>query len=385
LVVGDQKLVVRLIPSGILRSQTACVLAQGMAIDPASLVTELDELGRRGLLRERSSLIVSDRAHAILPYHVLVDRLREQGPDALGTTKRGVGPCYEDKAGRRGVPLGALRDRGRTQGLVDRALASWAPTIVALGGQPPRTSDIMASLDPIADRIVPLLGDTSKLVEQTVREGKKVLFEGAQGTLLDVDHGTYPYVTSSHATAGGACVGTGLGPSRVDFVVGLVKAYCTRVGGGPFPTELLDETGERLRKRGDEFGSVTGRPRRTGWLDLPALRYAARINGLDGIALTKLDVLTGLSSIGICVAYRTPHGVTEDFPIDDLDRATPVYESMEGWSADLASARTMDALPATARAYVARLEREIGCPVVLVSVGSRRDETIALRDPFEPT
>jgi adenylosuccinate synthase len=382
LVVGDQKLVVRLIPSGILRPQTVCVLAQGMVIDPASLVTELDELAKRGLVRERGSLVFSDRAHAILPYHVLVDGLREQGPDALGTTKRGVGPCYEDKAGRRGVPLGALRDLARTEALVVRALAAWEPTIRALGGEPPKAADVMAKLRPLAERIVPLLADTSQLVERAVRAGKKVLFEGAQGTLLDIDHGTYPFVTSSHATAGGACAGTGVGPSRIDYVVGLVKAYCTRVGGGPFPTELSNDIGERLRVRGDEFGSVTGRPRRTGWIDLPALRYAVRINGLDGIALTKLDVLTGLESIGLCVAYRTPNGTTEDFPIDDLEHATPVYETMPGWQQDLASARSVDALPETARRYIARIERDIGCRVVLLSVGSRRDETIVLEDPF---
>jgi adenylosuccinate synthase len=384
LVVGDQKLVVRLIPSGILRPQTACVLAQGMAIDPASLVTELEELAKRGLVRQGGSLVVSERAHAIFPYHVLVDSQREKGPDALGTTKRGVGPCYEDKAARRGVPLGALRDLARTEQLIDRALAAWAPCIHALGAQTPKVSEIMDWVRPLAPRIVPLLGDTSKLVERAVRDGKRVLFEGAQGTLLDVDHGTYPFVTSSHATAGGACVGTGVGPSRVDFVVGLVKAYSTRVGGGPFPTELTDAIGDGLRKRGDEFGSVTGRPRRTGWIDLPALRYAARINGLDGIALTKLDVLTGLDSIKVCVAYETARGRTDDFPIDDLEGATPVFDTASGWKADISGARSMEALPEAARNYVARIEREIGVPVILVSVGSRRDETILLRDPFGP-
>jgi len=399
LVVGDSKLVVRLIPSGILREGTRCVLAQGMAIDPASLVGELDELAKRGLVRgvrrpgrgegadadaDAGSLVVSDRAHAILPYHVLVDTLREQTPGALGTTKRGVGPCYEDKAARRGVPLGALRDLARTEALIDRALAAWAPTIHALGGKPPSVREVMDKLRPLADRVVPMLAETSRLVERAVRDGKKVLFEGAQGTLLDVDHGTYPFVTSSHATAGGACTGSGVGPSRIDAVVGLVKAYCTRVGGGPFPTELTDEVGERLRKRGDEYGSVTGRPRRTGWLDLPALRYAVRVNGLDGLAITKLDVLTGLDSIRVCVAYDTPHGRTEDFPIDDVERATPVYETVPGWREDLGGARTMDALPAAARRYVERIERDAGCPVVLVSVGSRRDETIVLKDPFRP-
>jgi adenylosuccinate synthase len=399
LVVGDEKLVVRLIPSGILRPRTECVLAQGMAIDPASLVTELDELAKRGIDRPaegigrhgtagrngngNASLFVSDRAHAILPYHVLVDRLREQTVDALGTTKRGVGPCYEDKAARRGVPLGALRDLGKTRGLVERGLACWGPTITSLGGTAPSVSEVMATLEPLAPRVVPLLAETSKLVELAVRSGKKVLFEGAQGTLLDIDHGTYPFVTSSHATAGGACTGVGVGPSRIDYVVGLVKAYCTRVGGGPFPTELTNEIGDRLRKRGDEYGSVTGRPRRTGWLDLPALRYAVRVNGLEGLALTKLDVLTGLGEVRLCVGYRTAAGgVSEDFPIDDAMHAEPVFEAVPGWQEDIGHARSLADLPKAARSYVERIEREAGCPVVLVSVGSRRDETIVLRDPF---
>jgi adenylosuccinate synthase len=384
LVVGGNKLVVRLIPSGILRTNTTCVLAQGMAIDPASLVGELDELAKRGLTRASGSLVVSDRAQAILPYHVLVDGLREQTSQALGTTKRGVGPCYEDKVGRRGIFLGALRDLKKAEGLVARALAHWEPIIVALGGTPPGVSEVMKALGPLAERIVPMLTDTAALVERAVRDGKRVLFEGAQGTLLDIDHGTYPFVTSSHATAGGACTGAGIGPSRVDAVVGLVKAYCTRVGGGPFPTELNDAIGEQLRKRGDEYGSVTGRPRRTGWLDLPALRYAVRINGLDGLALTKLDVLTGLDAIQVCVGYRTPRGTTEDFPIDEMEHATPLYETVPGWKDDLAGARTLDALPPAARAYVGRIERDAGCPVILVSVGSRRDETIVLSDPFVP-
>jgi adenylosuccinate synthase len=382
LVVGDSKLVVRLVPSGILRRGTTCVLAQGMAIDPASLVGELDELARRGVLDGARPLVVSDRAHAILPYHVLVDGLREKTPQALGTTKRGVGPCYEDKVGRRGLPLGALRDMKRTEGIVTLALAHWAPVIHALGGVVPGVSDMMDGLRPLADRIVPMLAETSRLVERAVRDGKRVLFEGAQGTLLDIDHGTYPFVTSSHATSGGACTGTGVGPSRIDTVIGLVKAYLTRVGGGPFPTELLDDVGEGLRKRGDEYGSVTGRPRRTGWLDLPALRYAVRVNGLDGLAITKLDVLTGLRELRVCVAYDTPHGRADELPIDDVEHAVPVYETMPGWSEDLGAARALGDLPAAARRYIERIERDAGAPAVLVSVGSRRDETIVLRDPF---
>ena len=382
LVVGDSKLVVRLIPSGILRPNTTCVLAQGMAIDPIALVGELDELIKRGHARGAGSLVVSDRAHAILPYHVLVDSLREQAPGALGTTKRGVGPCYEDKAARRGIPLGALRDLAKTEELVTRAHSFWQPAVAALGGQLPTVREVMDRVRPAAERVVPLLGDTSKIVELAVRQKRRVLFEGAQGTLLDIDHGTYPFVTSSHATAGGACTGVGVGPSRIDSVVGLVKAYCTRVGAGAFPTELKNELGDRLRQRGDEYGSVTGRPRRTGWLDFPALRYAARINGLDGVALTKLDVLTGIESIQVCVGYRASQGTTEDFPIQEVEHATPIYERMEGWTEDLSTARTLAALPAAARRYIERIEREVGCPVVLVSVGSRRDETVVLRDPF---
>jgi adenylosuccinate synthase len=382
LVVGDEKTVVRLIPSGILRDRTACVLAQGMVIDPESLLAELAELARKGITRGGESLFVSDRAHAILPYHILVDGLREQTEGALGTTKRGVGPCYEDKAARRGVLLGALRDLARTKKLVERALCAWEPTIRDLGGAPPKVSEVMDKLEAMAPRIVPLLADTSRVVERAVRGGQRVLFEGAQGTLLDIDHGTYPFVTSSSATAGGACTGTGVGPSRIDFVVGLVKAYCTRVGGGPFPTELSDAVGEGLRKRGDEYGSVTGRPRRTGWLDLPALRYAVRVNGLDGIALTKLDVLTGLDEIKVCTSYRVRGDLVDEFPIDDVEHATPIYESVPGWKDDLSGARSLDGLPEPARRYVARIEKEAGCPLILVSVGSRRDETIALVDPF---
>ena len=389
LVVGTDKLVVRLIPSGILRPNTLCVLAQGMVIDPTSLLGEIDELSRRGHKDlESGRLLVSDRAHAILPYHVLVDTLREQGSGAIGTTKRGVGPCYEDKVGRRGVPLGALRDAKRTERLVAAALEAWAPTIKALGGTPPSVEQIMTGLSPLAKRIVPLLSDTGAVAEAAVRAGKNVLFEGAQGTLLDIDHGTYPFVTSSSATAGGACTGAGVGPTRIDAVVGLTKAYCSRVGSGPFPTELHDATGERLRKIGEEFGAVTGRPRRTGWLDLPALRYAVRVNGLDGLALTKLDVLTGLDEIKVCVRYRSTRGGSVDdgaelgFPNAGEDDLVPVYETLPGWKEDLSGARALADLPAAARRYLDFIEKAAECPLWLISVGSRRDATLVLKDPF---
>jgi adenylosuccinate synthase len=384
LVVGEETLIVRLVPSGILRPRTRCVMAQGMVVDPAVLVGEITAIEARGLVVD-GRLFVSDRAHVILPYHPLIDALREgvtgQGTK-IGTTKRGIGPCYEDKAARRGVRVGDLADLGRTRALVDRALAAWAPVIRDLGGEVPDAGRVLDELAPLAARLRPLVADTSALVEGALKAGERVLLEGAQGTLLDVDHGTYPFVTSSSAVAGGACAGVGIGPTRIRRVVGLSKAYATRVGEGPFPTELHDAVGERIRAVGQEFGSVTRRPRRTGWIDLPALRYAARVNGLDGIALTKLDVLTGLSAVSACVAYDTPAGRTRDLPIDALATATPVYESFPGWSEGLASARALADLPATARAYVRFLEEQIEVPIDIVSVGARRDETITLRHAF---
>ena len=381
----DDKVVVRLIPSGILRPDVRCVLGQGMVIDPVSLVFEIDELARRGHLPralDSKRLAVADKAHAILPYHVLVDTLREQGEGAIGTTKRGVGPCYEDKVGRRGVPLGAFRDLGRLEALARSALSAWEPTIRALHGSPPELRSVMDTLAPLAPRIVPLLADAGALVDVALKAKKNVLLEGAQGTLLDIDHGTYPFVTSSSAIAGGACTGAGVGPTRIGAVIGLTKAYCTRVGSGPFPTELSNDVGERLRKRGEEFGSVTGRPRRTGWLDIPALRYAVRVNGLSGLALTKLDVLTGLTELQMCVAYQRGAERVAELPAEDLSEFTPVYETLTGWDEDLGAARSLGALPPKARAYVERIEKLTECPVTLVSVGSRRDETIVLSNPF---
>ncbi len=381
LVVGDDKIIVRLIPSGVLRPSVSCVLGQGMVIDPRSLVSELDDLKKRGVDAE-SRLVVSERAHAILPYHVLIDGLREQGKDAIGTTKRGVGPCYEDKVARRGITLGAFRDPKRLADLVGRALEGWGPQLKALGEKGPSVAEVLEAIEPSRERIARMLAPTQLLVDRAIKDKKRVVLEGAQGTLLDVDHGTYPFVTSSTPTAGGACVGAGVGPSRIDEVIGLVKAYTTRVGGGPFPTELFDDIGERIRKVGAEFGSVTGRPRRTGWLDLPALRYAASVNGLDGLAITKLDVLTGLEEVKVCVAYETPRGTTQDFPIDELEKAKPVLRSFRGWTEELGKARAMEELPDAAREYLRFIETESGCPIVLASIGPRRDETIMLRDPF---
>jgi adenylosuccinate synthase len=385
LVVGDDKLVVRLLPSGILRPQTRCILAQGMVIDPDVLLGEVDELIRRGHREVEKRLCVSDRAHLILPYHVLVDTLREAAPGGIGTTKKGIGPAYEDKARRTGVRAGDLRDPVRLGERIRASLEAWAPTIKHLGGEVPSADAILKQLEASTPRLVSLLANTSQIVDQAVREGKRVMLEGAQGTLLDIDHGTYPFVTSSSAVAGGASIGVGIGPNRINSVLGITKAYATRVGSGPFPTELNDGDGQHLREVGAEFGSVTGRPRRTGWLDLPALRYAARVNGIDGLALTKLDVLTGLSRIQVCVAYDTPEGRTDEFPIDYLDvpgAVKPVYEEMTGWSEKLDGVRVLDELPKAARHYVRFLEEAAKVPLYLLSVGPRRSETIVLHNPF---
>ncbi len=386
LVVGEEKVVVRLVPSGILRPDATCVMAQGMVVDLAVLCGEIDALEARGVA-VAGRLVLSDRAHAILPYHLEVDARREgAATDAarIGTTKKGIGPCYEDKAARRGVRLGDLVCKEHARERIEAACAAWTPVLVALGGEAPSAAAVLAAIEPYIDRLAPLLADTAKVVDDAIRGGKNVLLEGAQGTLLDVDHGTYPFVTSSSATAGGACTGAGVGPTRIDGVIGLVKAYTTRVGGGPFPTELHDDVGERLRKVGGEFGSVTGRPRRTGWLDLPALRFAARVNGMTSIALTKMDVMTGVERIEVCEAYQTPQGRTEEFPLDDLARSKPIYRAMKPWTASIDHARKLEDLPSEARAYVTMIEEALGIPAQLISVGPERDATITRGDFFAP-
>lgn len=389
LVVGDEKTVVRLLPSGILHADTTCILAQGMVVDPEVLLGEIDDLEARGSgsLGERVSL--SSRAHLVLSYHRQIDALRESAAQdrAIGTTKKGIGPAVEDKVRRTGILAGDLRDTARLRERIEGALTHWRPMFTALGATAPTVDAIVAELEPVRSRIVPLLADTSLLVEQARKSGKRILVEGAQGTLLDIDHGTYPFVTSSSPIAAGAAAGAGIGPTRISASVGIVKAYATRVGAGPFPTELDNDAGRHMQKVGAEFGSVTGRPRRTGWFDLPGFRYAARVNGLDGFALTKLDVLTGLDKLLVAVAYDTPNGRTEEFPMDELgldaSSVHPVYEELEGWSEDITQAKLLDDLPAAALRYVRYVEERSGIPLYLLSVGPRRSETIVLRDPFD--
>ena len=383
LVVGGKKTILRLIPSGVLHMSPRIVLAQGTAIDPAVLVQEIDQLRDScGLTPER--LLVSDRAHVVLPHHMQLDAARERTGKAIGTTKRGMGPVYQDKVARRGVRMCDLVKPERFRARVQENLDAWAPLAAHYGETLPSVDDIEAAYRPLADKLAPYVGNAGIVVYEAVQSKKNVLFEGAQATLLDVDHGTYPYVTSSSTIAGGAATGAGIGPTAFDRVVGITKAYTTRVGEGPFPTELFGAAGDALRKAGHEFGSVTGRPRRCGWLDLPALRYAVRVNGLDSFAMTKIDVLCGLKNLALCVAYELDGERLAEPPPDaeDLARVKPIYETLPGWDGDLSEVRTIEELPRSVRAYIDRVERETRCPIKLLSVGADREHTITLGNPF---
>ncbi len=381
LVVGGDKVVFHLIPSGALHVKTRCVIGQGTVVDPRVLVDELEELRTRGLLDE-PRVLVSERAHIVLPHHVAIDGLREKGDGAIGTTKRGIGPAYEDKVGRRGLRVGDLLRPELFAEKLSANLARWEPFFGALGAEPTDRAKVAEEYLALGERLRPYVADTSRYLSGCIARGEKVLLEGAQGTMLDIDHGTYPYVTSSTVIAGGASAGAGISPGVIDEVVGISKAYTTRVGGGPFPTELHGDEGERLRAAGAEFGATTGRPRRCGWLDVPALRFAVRINGMTQLALTKLDVLGGLGDLRICVAYELDGERLDEPPYDGLDRVTPVYETLSGWDEDITGCESVDALPPRARAYVERIEELAGCRLGLVSVGADRDATLRLSDPF---
>jgi adenylosuccinate synthase len=381
LVVGDEKVVFHLVPSGALHAKTRCLLGAGMVIDPAVLVEELAVIRERGLLSE-GRVIVSDAAHLVLPQHKLVDALRERGPRAIGTTQRGIGPCYEDRAARRGVRALDLADRASLQAKVEANLEGWRPVIEALGGDTPNAGPIVEGLLAAAAVLAPLVGDVTSALHGARAAGQRILLEGAQGTMLDLDHGTFPFVTSSSVTAGGACTGTGLGPTHIDRVLGITKAYTTRVGEGPFPTELFGEEGDRLRAAGGEYGATTGRPRRCGWLDIPVLRHAVRVNGLSELALTKLDVLSGVDPLRVCVAYELDGRRLEVPPSSGLERVRPLYEELPGFRGELGGVRSMSELPEDARRYVARIEELAGVPITIVSLGPERTQTITLADPW---
>jgi adenylosuccinate synthase len=376
-VIGDAQFILRQIPSGILQPSVTCVIGNGVVLDPATLFTELDELTTRGIATA-GRLFVSERAHLVLPYHKLLDAASEKSQN-IGTTGRGIGPAYEDKYGRRGIRVGDLRHLDAAADLV-RDRVERANRLLEVMGASARASadEHVAVLRQLAPRLLPLAADTGLLVYRAVRGGRRVLLEGAQGALLDVDHGTYPYVTSSNTTAGGAAVGAGIGPTAINGVLGVVKAYTTRVGNGPLPTEADTATGDRLRELGGEFGSVTGRARRCGWFDATVVRYAVRVNGLTGLAVTKLDVLDTFAEIPVCIAYRLDGRECEQIPAeaDALGRVQPVYEMLPGWRQSTGGARTLADLPPAARAYLDRLEALSETPLRFVSVGTRRDQII---------
>ncbi len=369
-----------LVPSGILYPGTLCVIGTGTVVDPGALVTEIVALEQRGI--DLDGLRLSGSAHLIMPYHVALDGASEMrlGRFSIGTTRRGIGPCYQDKAARIGIRAQDLLDPKILVRKLEIALEMKNEIMERIYGLPRMdTQQVADTLAPIAGRLAPFIADTSLLVDQALRDGKNVLLEGAQGTMLDVDHGTYPFVTSSNPIAGAACTGIGIGPTRISRVVGVSKAYATRVGEGPFPTELDDADGALMLKRGNEFGTTTGRQRRCGWIDLVALRYAARLSGFTELALTKLDVLSGFERVRICEAYRTREGeLLTEFPYHQtvFHGCTPVYRDLEGWDDDISECRGLKHLPTAARAYVDTIAAAVEVPITLIGTGQGRHQVI---------
>jgi adenylosuccinate synthase len=387
LVVDGEQTVLHVVPSGVLHPGTVNLIGPGVVVDPRVLIPELERLEARGVLRDPARVRVSGRAHVIFEWNVALDKAREESRrgSAIGTTGRGIGPTYEDKVARRGIRVADLLDPESLRGAIERLVREKNFELEQVHGwQPLDGETLWREAVGYGRRLAPYVDHTSRILGNAVRDGKNVLFEGAQGTFLDIDHGTYPYVTSTNCVAGAVCTGAGIGPTRIDHVLGISKAYSTRVGGGPFPTEETGSVGERLREKGGEFGATTGRPRRCGWLDAVMLREAAVVNGLTGLALNKLDILSGLAEIPIATAYRIDGKVTDEFPmtLGELARAEPVYEQLPGWSADLGAARRWEDLPDAARRYVDRIEALVEVPVELISVGAGRDATIARSDPF---
>ena len=385
LVVGDQVYKLSLLPSGVVQGKLS-VIGNGVVVDPWHLLEEIAKLGGQGVNITPDLLVLADNATLILPLHADLDKAREAATTAkIGTTGRGIGPAYEDKVGRRAIRVGDLADREALKAKIDRLLAHHAPLRKGLGLPDYDADQLLAMLEEIAPKVLPFARPAWRLLDEVVKSGKRVLFEGAQGALLDVDHGTYPYVTSSNTVAGQAAAGSGLGPRGPGYVLGIVKAYTTRVGEGPFPTELFDEIGQHLGSVGREFGVVTGRPRRCGWFDAALVRQSVALNGIDGIALTKLDVLDGLPKLKICVGYRLGDQTFDYLPAGLKAQAAlePIYEEMEGWSESTAGATSWKDLPANAVKYVRRVEELIGAPAAMVSTSPQRDDTIMVRDPFQ--
>jgi adenylosuccinate synthase len=385
LVVGDKKYALHLIPSGILNPDTINIIGNGVVFDPKGFLEEMKKLKDDGI--DTKNIKISDRAHVIFPYHKELDALSEnaRGENKIGTTKKGIGPCYMDKTERSGIRICDLMDKDIFASKLKQAVDSKNQIIEKIyGGQGFKFDDIYEEYIGYADQIRSYVDDTSVIVYEAIKSGKKVLFEGAQGTLLDLDLGTYPYVTSSHPISGGFSIGAGIGPNMIKDVVGIVKAYTTRVGEGPFVTELLDETGDKIRTQGNEFGTTTGRPRRCGWFDSVIVSYASRVNGLTSISLMLLDVLTGFDKIKICTSYKLGDKIIKNFPasLDDLGKCEPIYEELDGWNEDICSVENYENLPENAKKYIERIEELVGVNVDMVSVGPKRTQTIIRKNVF---
>ena len=387
LVIGGEKTVLHLIPSGVLREGVLCLIGNGVVLSPEALLKEMGALESRGVpVRER--LRISPACALILPYHSALDLAREQarGDRKIGTTGRGIGPAYEDKVARRGLRLGDLRDPARFEARLREVMEYHNFVLTQYYHQ--EAIDVARTLEDalrMGETLKPMMADVPAMLHQYRMEGKRILFEGAQGALLDIDHGTYPYVTSSNTTTGGTATGSGFGPLYLDYVLGITKAYTTRVGSGPFPTELFDEVGARIAQRGHEFGSTTGRPRRCGWFDAVSLREVVRINSVSGLCITKLDVLDGLETINMCIGYEDSSGQIVGTPRDaaDFESLVPVYETVSGWSESTLGVQHWEQLPPNARRYIERIAELVGVGVDIVSTGPDRNETIILRDPFD--
>ncbi len=388
LVVKGQQTILHLVPSGILHPGKTCMIGNGVVVDPAVVLEELDGLRSRGLLPASTRFLVSEKAHVIMPYHRRIDVARESHGlgKKIGTTGRGIGPAYEDKIARVGIRMCDLLDEETFREKLNRNVEEKNFYLTKLFAEEPLDSGaIFQEYRAYAERLRPYVADCSLMLQREIDKRKRILFEGAQGSHLDIDHGTFPYVTSSNTVAGNACCGAGVGPSAIQSVVGICKAYTTRVGEGPFLTELTDETGVRLQQVGQEFGATTGRKRRCGWLDMVLVRHAVRVSGITGIALTKLDVLTGIEKLKICTGYRTgAEEFSESVPanLKLLGRCQPVYEELDGWTEDIRGTRRIEDLPRNTRRYIERLEELAGARMVLVSVGPDRDATIVTKDPF---
>ncbi len=389
LLVDGKKFICHLIPSGILHGNKVCLIGNGVVFDPSVFIEEIKELSSKGMPVSPDRLRLSSNAHLIMPYHKALDHARENAKaegKRLGTTGRGIGPCYEDKIVRNGIKVGDLLDPVLfREKLADNVKEKNFILTKMLNAEPVDTEDIYREFQEHARRLAPFIDNVSILIDDARRKGKALLFEGAQGTQLDIDHGTYPYVTSSNTVAGAACCGAGIGPSKIDKVVGICKAYTTRVGAGPFPTELEDVVGDHLQEKGAEFGATTGRRRRCGWLDGVVLRDAVRINGLDGLAITKLDVLSGINPLNICTEYEVSGTRHLHMPgnIREVESVCPIYKTLPGWQEDLSQMKSMEDLPKEARDYLKAMEDIAGIPIMLISVGPGREQTIFLKNPFD--